>query len=169
MDTLTPEKRSWLMSRVRGKDTKPELIVRSLLHRSGLRFSLRRNDLPGRPDIVMPKHNTVVFVHGCFWHRHKSCKLARLPKSNTSFWKNKFETNVARDCRNQRKLRALGWRVIVLWECGIMKDPLAQVARVRRLLGLTDCSNETYPNLPDRRAVLRVAEERLHYNLEHNK
>lgn len=170
MDTITPEKRSWVMSRVRSKDTKPELIVRSLLHRTGLRFSLRRKDLPGRPDIVMPKYNTVIFVHGCFWHGHKDkeCKLARIPKSNTSFWKEKFKANRSRDLRNQRKLGTLGWRVIVLWECRIMKDPFAEVARVRRFLGLCDAAFFFYPSFPDRRTVLKVAEERLHYNLDHS-
>ena len=155
------------MSRVRSKDTKPELIVRSLLHRSGLRFSLRCGHLPGRPDIVMPKHNTVIFVHGCFWHRHKECKSATMPKTNTSFWKDKFKANTSRDRRNQRALRKLGWRVIVLWECKILRDPFGEVARVIRLLDIPVADESVYSNLPDRQTVLKVAEERLHYNLEH--
>ena len=116
-DRLTPEHRSWNMSRIRGKDTLPERQVRSALHRAGYRFRLHRKDLPGRPDIVLPKHRTVVFVHGCFWHRHKGCHFAYTPKSRVAFWNEKFRANVERDRRNVRALRALGWRVITVWEC----------------------------------------------------
>jgi len=121
MDTLTKEKRSWLMGRVRSSDTKPERMVRSLLHRMGFRFSLRRKDLPGSPDIVLPKHRTVVFVHGCFWHQHKGCKSSHIPKTRVAFWKKKFETNVRRDRKVMRQLRALGWLPIVIWECQVKK------------------------------------------------
>lgn len=107
------------MSRIRGTDTKPECIVRSLLHRNGYRFRLHRKDLPGRPDIVLPKYQALIFVHGCFWHRHKGCRLAYNPKSRQEFWQQKFSDNVARDRRNLRALRKLGWRCMTVWECEI--------------------------------------------------
>ena len=105
------------MSRIRGKDTKPELRVRSQLHRMGYRFRLHRKDLPGRPDIVLPKYDTVIFVHGCFWHRHKGCRFAYTPKTRVEFWETKFEQNVRRDRRNEAALRKRGWRIIRIWEC----------------------------------------------------
>lgn len=117
MDNLTKQRRSWNMSRIKGSNTGPERIVRSILHEMGYRFRLHRKDLPGKPDIALPKHKTVVFVHGCFWHRHKGCKDATLPKTRRSFWQNKLEGNAARDKIKERALRVLGWRVIVLWEC----------------------------------------------------
>ena len=127
VDPLSPEHRSWNMSRITGKDTKPERVVRSLLHRLGFRFRLHRKDLPGRPDIVLPKYKTVVLVHGCFWHRHAGCKYAYTPKSRTDFWRKKFERNVARDISSTRKLRDLGWSVLVVWECEVRDlDALAQ-------------------------------------------
>ena len=105
------------MSRIRGSDTKPERVVRSLLHRCGFRFRLHRKDLPGRPDIVLPKHQAVILVHGCFWHRHAGCRFAYTPKSRLEFWEKKFSENVARDRRNARALRSLGWRSLIVWEC----------------------------------------------------
>jgi DNA mismatch endonuclease (patch repair protein) len=107
------------MALIRGANTKPELIVRRALHRAGLRFRLHDKRLPGKPDIVLPSRKTAIFVHGCFWHRHKAaaCKLARLPKSRLDFWLPKLEGNAARDKRKQSALRALGWRVVVFWEC----------------------------------------------------
>ena len=117
VDRLTVSHRSWNMSRIGGKDTKPEKIVRSLLHRMGYRFRLHRKDLPGKPDLVLPKYHTVVFVHGCFWHRHKGCKYAYTPKSRPEFWQAKFDANVDRDRRAQRELRRRGWRVLTIWEC----------------------------------------------------
>jgi DNA mismatch endonuclease (patch repair protein) len=133
MDKLSPERRSWNMSRILSKDTLPELFVRSLLHRLGYRFRLHRKDLPGKPDVVLPKYSTVLFVHGCFWHRHKQCRYAYSPKSNRIFWDNKFETNVARDLRNQRLLRKLGWKVLYVWECEI-RNPLRLARRLTRNL-----------------------------------
>ena len=109
--------RSRNMAAIRGKDTAPELAVRRILHAMGLRFRLHRKDLPGRPDIVLPKHRTVVFVHGCFWHRHEGCRYTTTPKTRQEFWQTKFATNVERDRRNRTDLRQLGWRVIVVWEC----------------------------------------------------
>jgi len=119
MDTLSKEKRSWNMSRIRGKDTKPEIAVRSLLHLMGYRFRLHRKDLPGKPDIVLPKYNTLIFVHGCFWHRHKGCKYAYMPKSRIEFWKDKFEGTIKRDKQHQKQLNKMGWKVHVIWECEI--------------------------------------------------
>ena len=117
VDRISPEHRSWNMSRIRGADTRPEIAVRSLLHRMGYRFSLHRKDLPGKPDIVLPKHETVIFVHGCYWHRHPRCRFAYTPKSRIDFWQKKFDDNVARDKRNQRDLKKLGWHVATVWEC----------------------------------------------------
>jgi len=121
MDTLTPEQRSERMSRVRGKNTKPEMAVRSLAHRLGYRFRLHRSDLPGKPDLVFPSRRKAIFVHGCFWHRHPNpgCKLARLPKSRRDFWIPKLEGNRQRDLRDQAKLNAMGWNSLVIWECQV--------------------------------------------------
>ena len=119
MDHLTPEKRSWNMSRIQSRNSKPELVVRSALHKAGYRFRLHRKDLPGKPDIVLPKYKTVIFVHGCYWHRHKGCKNTTTPKTNTEFWLNKFKENTKRDIRNQKALTELGWKVVIVWECEI--------------------------------------------------
>ena len=105
------------MSRIRSRDTKPEVVVRSLLHGMGYRFRLHRRDLPGRPDIVLPRHKMVVFVNGCFWHRHEGCRYAYFPKSRADFWMEKFRDNVERDRRQQEELRALDWKVVTIWEC----------------------------------------------------
>jgi DNA mismatch endonuclease (patch repair protein) len=117
MDTVSASVRSKIMQQVKSKNTKPELAVRSLLHRMGFRFRLHDPKLPGRPDIVLKRHKTVIFVHGCFWHRHKGCKRMTMPASNQDYWKRKFDRNLARDRVDKRKLRRLGWRVIVVWEC----------------------------------------------------
>ena len=120
-DKLSPEKRSWNMSRIHGKDTAIEKKVRSCLFRRGFRF--RKNDprLPGKPDIVLPKYKTVVFIHGCFWHRHQSCKDATTPKTRTDFWIGKFQKNVENDLKHYEELSNAGWRVYVMWECDIEK------------------------------------------------
>jgi len=107
-----------MMSGIGGKNTKPELIVRSLLHRSGYRYSLHRKDLPGKPDIVLPKHKTVVLVNGCFWHKH-DCHLFKLPSTRTAFWKDKLSKNKVRDAANIKQLIELGWKVVLIWECAI--------------------------------------------------
>ena len=121
-DRISPEHRSWNMSRIKGKDTKIEVVVRQFLFSKGFRF--RKNDkrFPGKPDIVLPKYKTVIFVNGCFWHMHTNCKQARLPKTNTEFWKNKLEKNVFNDERNKKLLSQMGWKVITLWECELEKD-----------------------------------------------
>ncbi len=116
-DVFSRRERSRVMSRVGSKDTKPEKIVRSAVHREGFRFRLHRRDLPGTPDIVLPRHQKVIFVHGCFWHGHSGCSRSRRPTSNTEFWNGKLDKNIARDKSNKRKLRRLGWKVLVVWEC----------------------------------------------------
>ena len=110
------------MSRIKNKDTKPELLLRSELHKAGLRFRLHGKNLPGKPDIVLPKYKTVIFVHGCYYHRHKGCKNATMPKTNTDFWSTKFNANVERDVKNRKELKRNKWKVIVIWECEIEKD-----------------------------------------------
>lgn len=117
VDRLSREHRSWNMGRIRAKNTAPELVVRRLLHRLGYRFRLHRRDLPGSPDIVLPKWNTVVFVHGCFWHRHEGCRFAYTPKSRIEFWTGKFLQNQERDRRHVERLSEDGWRVLTVWEC----------------------------------------------------
>ena len=119
MDRLTAERRSWNMSRIKGRDTVPEKRVRSLLHRLGFRFSLRTRDLPGRPDILLRRYKTAIFVHGCFWHRHSGCKNSVLPKTREEFWISKLNGNVERDRRNAAELRQQGWQVLIVWECEI--------------------------------------------------
>lgn len=139
MDILSKEKRSWNMSRIKGKNTRPELRVRSLLHRFGYRFRLHRKDLPGNPDIVLPKYKTVIFVHGCFWHRHKGCKYAYTPKSRSEFWGKKFEGTIKRDRKKTEELQSSGWRVIVVWECELKKNALTVLHKIREeLLGGQD-------------------------------
>jgi DNA mismatch endonuclease (patch repair protein) len=120
MDIITAEKRSVLMSKIRSKDTKPEVKVRSILHRLGYRFRIHRADLPGKPDIILPKYKAAILVHGCFWHGHE-CKIASKPKSNQSYWHPKIEVNRARDERNAYALTGQGWKVLTLWECEIRK------------------------------------------------
>lgn len=117
-DFLSPAERSERMSRIRSKDTEPEMKIRKFLHSLGLRYRLHRTDLPGKPDLVFPKFKAVVFIHGCFWHRHE-CRLATTPKSNVAFWIKKFQKNVIRDDKAKQELELLGWRVFVVWQCEI--------------------------------------------------
>lgn len=121
-DKLTPEKRSWNMSRIKGKDTKIEVEVRKYLFSKGYRFRKNDNRYPGKPDIVLPKYHVAIFVHGCFWHRHEGCKDATTPKTRTEFWLEKFDKNVKNDQIKQEKLRELGWKVIVIWECELKRS-----------------------------------------------
>jgi DNA mismatch endonuclease (patch repair protein) len=136
MDTLTREQRSERMSRVRGADTKPEMIVRRMAHGMGYRYRVHRRDLPGKPDLVFPSRRKAIFVHGCFWHRHPDpkCSLARLPKSRLEFWRAKLDGNRARDERNETRLRELGWGVLTIWECQL-RDRGALERTIRGFLG----------------------------------
>jgi DNA mismatch endonuclease (patch repair protein) len=127
MDSLSKKERSERMSRVRSKNTGPELLVRQLVHSMGFRYRLHGRDLPGTPDLVFPRLGKLIFVHGCFWHRHPKC--GRLPKSRIEFWTEKLSQNRQRDIKNQRKLRALGWQVLIVWECQLRRTDLS-----RRLL-----------------------------------
>jgi DNA mismatch endonuclease (patch repair protein) len=122
VDVFTPEKRSDVMSRIKGRNTIPELRVRSLLHSLGFRFRLHLPNLPGRPDIALPKYKTVVMVHGCFWHQHQGCKDGRPPRSNNSFWVPKLERNRARDASVTSSLKKLGFKVVVVWECELSRE-----------------------------------------------
>ena len=125
-DFLTPQERSERMSRIRSKDTSPELALRCELHRLGLRYTLKNSRLPGKPDLVFPRYRAIVFVHGCFWHRHAGCNIATTPKSNTPFWQAKFERNVDRDRRVIRELAGQGWRIYVAWECDLQSRTRAK-------------------------------------------
>ena len=134
MDTLSPAQRSERMGRVRSKHTRPELTVRKLVHSLGFRYRLHRKDLPGNPDLAFPGRHKLIFVHGCFWHRHgPRCPLTRLPKSKLDFWAPKLEQNKKRDEKNQRRLRAQGWDSLVIWECQL-KDNEALIRRITKFL-----------------------------------
>jgi len=133
VDSLTPEQRSAQMSRIRGSNTKLEVLVRKGLHARGLRYRLGGAKLPGRPDIVLPKYRTVVFVHGCFWHGH-DCPLYRLPKTRPEFWQAKIESNQNRDRRVSDQLKSLGWHVVEFWECSVRGLPLDEQSLVLDLI-----------------------------------
>jgi DNA mismatch endonuclease (patch repair protein) len=141
VDFLSPQERSERMSRIPSSGTVPEKNLRRALHRLGLRYRITARELPGKPDLVFPKYKAAVFVHGCFWHRHKGCGIATTPKSNTDFWNEKFLRNVSRDKRNRVALRALGWSVIVVWECDLSSRIKIEAAanavarRIRRQVG----------------------------------
>jgi len=136
MDNLSLEKRSWNMAQIRSKNTKPEILVRKLLHSIGYRFRLGRTDIPGRPDILLPKYKTAIYVHGCFWHRHEGCKYAYTPKSKIEFWNNKFATNIKRDQEVSEKIKNSDWRQLIIWECQTRnKDQL--------IVTLTEFLNDT--------------------------
>ena len=137
MDIVTPARRSEMMAHIQGRDTVPEVVVRRTAHRLGFRFRLYRKDLPGRPDLVFPRYRAVVFVHGCFWHRHAGCRFAYDPRSRIPFWTEKFRQNVDRDRRTDDALRSLGWRVQVIWECETRDDSVV-VDRLKRFLHAAD-------------------------------
>lgn len=151
-DVFSPQTRSAVMRRVRGKDTKPELAVRRLLTRLGARYRLHRRDLPGSPDVAMPGRRLAIFVHGCFWHDHDCPRGARKPKANAGYWADKLHRNRVRDRRAQTALTALGWRAEIVWECEL-KDEAALEARLRRLL-------EQAPPQPPRRQAREAAPPR---------
>ena len=133
-DVVSPATRSRMMAGIRGKDTKPELRLRKALFARGFRYRLHDKSLPGKPDIVLRKHNTVIQVHGCFWHRHEGCRYATIPATRPEFWKKKFADNVARDRRNDVRLRELGWTVVTVWECEIRDDLECVANHCTRLL-----------------------------------
>lgn len=139
MDRISKTHRSWNMSRIRGADTQPEMVVRSALHRMGFRFRLHVQSLPGKPDIVLPQWKAVILVNGCFWHRHRNCCFAYSPKSRISFWQGKFDATVRRDRRKTRQLRRAGWKVLVVWECSLAKNRVETSMKelVRKLTGDT--------------------------------
>jgi DNA mismatch endonuclease, patch repair protein len=168
-DTLTKAQRSKLMSKVRGRDTKPEWILRCGLHRLGFRYRLRNSRLPGRPDLVFRKFRAVVFVHGCFWHRHRGCKVASTPKSNVDFWNEKFANTVKRDRRVKRALERSGWRVLVVWECELIDRTVETVRRVASWLrqGVdAESARNSAEDAVDRVELLAVAEEKVRYRID---
>jgi DNA mismatch endonuclease, patch repair protein len=117
VDIFNKAKRSWIMSHVKSKDTKPEILIRSIVHRLGFRFRKYQSDLPGKPDIVLAKHRKVIFIHGCFWHGHKKCSRSSRPQSNKSFWIEKLDKNIERDKKNKRDLESQNWKVLIIWTC----------------------------------------------------
>jgi len=125
MDNVDASVRSRMMSGIRGRDTKPEMVVRRYLHSKGFRFRVHRRDLPGKPDLALPKWKSAIMVHGCFWHGHERCRYFRMPASHTDFWSAKIAANVVRDFAAAEALRSLGWRVLVIWECAIRAHPEA--------------------------------------------
>lgn len=132
-DVFSKEKRSWLMRRVKGRDTKPEILVRSFVHRMGYRFRIHRRDLPGNPDIVFPRHGKAIFVHGCFWHGHEGCPRSKRPTTNNSFWNEKLDGNIERDKRFRRALQRTGWKVFVVWQCET-REPEKLLLKLERIL-----------------------------------
>lgn len=147
-DFLSPSERSERMSRIRGKDTAPELTLRKILHSLGLRYRLHGAGLPGKPDLVFPRYKAVIFVNGCFWHHHTGCKIATTPKSNTLFWTRKFERNVARDAQVNAALTALGWRVFVAWECELASANKAAATADRLAAMIRQRTNQAGNNDP---------------------
>lgn len=130
MDIVDSATRSRMMSGIQSKNTKPEMLVRQYLHAQGFRYRLHTRELPGAPDLVLPKYRVVIFVHGCFWHRHAGCRFATHPASNIERWKTKFQSNLERDAKNVAALQATGWCVLVVWECELKREPLDRVQRL---------------------------------------
>ena len=140
VDHISKERRSWLMSQVKQKNTGPEIRVRKTTYKLGIRYRLHSSQLPGKPDLVVGSRKTVIFVHGCFWHRHRGCKKSSDPKTRLEYWGNKFRENVQRDQSNYRKLRRIGWRSVVIWECQTKDlEKLSSIIE-RKLLGRSGCS-----------------------------
>ena len=137
MDNLSPQDRSWCMSQIRSRGMKPEMAVRSMVHRLGYRFRLHRRDLPGKPDLTLPRHKAVIFVNGCFWHWHPDpqCPIAGLPKSNLEYWQPKLTRTRTRDAEHTAKLKAAGWRVLVVWECQL-RNPEDVLSRISEFLAV---------------------------------
>jgi DNA mismatch endonuclease, patch repair protein len=168
-DILSQEQRSILMSKVRSSDTKPEWILRCALHRLGLRYNINNKHLPGNPDLVFPKYRTVVFIHGCFWHRHAGCKDASMPKSNQIFWINKFSENVQRDTRAVEALTQVGWKVMIAWECELMNNTIETIEKVAHAIrsNLHTLSQPQYRQVDlERKELLTAAEEKVRYRID---
>lgn len=168
-DILSQEQRSVLMSKVRSSDTKPEWILRCALHRLGFRYKLKNKDLPGNPDLVLPKFRAVVFVHGCFWHRHASCRDASMPKTNQSFWAKKFSENVERDTKNAEALSQQGWKVILVWECELVNKTIETIEKVAHDIrgSLQPVSGTQYRQLDlERKELLTAAEQKVRYRID---
>lgn len=147
MDIWDKKKRSEVMSKIRSKNTKPEILLRKALFSKGLRYRINYKKLPGKPDIVFPKYKTVIFVHGCFWHGHKNCKIAHIPKSNINFWKNKIEKNKERDGLNYERITYFGWKIVVVWECQISKKTIQELAEnITLVLNETSLTSESIFN-----------------------
>lgn len=125
-DIFSSEKRKWIMSRIKDRDTRAEMVVRSSLFSMGYRFRLHRKDLPGHPDIVLPRHEKVIFVHGCFWHGHQGCTRSKRPSSNVDFWNKKLDQNQERDTRFYEALKRLGWHILIVWECETKNPQMLQ-------------------------------------------
>lgn len=144
-DVHNPETRSYNMSRIKGKDTKPEMLVRKFLYSNGFRYKLHDKTLPGKPDIVLPKYKTVIFVHGCFWHGHEGCRFFVVPKSRTDFWVNKIQRNKELDIKYNIELKKLGWRVVEIWECELKKNVeqflINIIYRIKAHYGITNSGN----------------------------
>lgn len=154
MDTMDKQTRSRVMSRIRGRDTKPEMVLRKSLHKLGFRYRLHVRSLPGKPDIVLPKYCAAILVHGCFWHRHPNCSLATTPSSNVSFWQQKFRNTIARDAKVLRELQNLEWRVATVWQCALGKNVLAQTTAS---LGNWIKSDAVQLEIPQRKSTVRCA------------
>lgn len=148
------------MSRIRSKDTLPELLVRSVLHRFGLRFRIHEEHLPGEPDIVLKKYRVVVFVHGCYWHRHPGCCKCTTPTTRKEFWEKKFDANVTRDYIAKQQLESLGWSVIVLWECEVIGDPEGAVRGILTHMDQELASKLCSVKLPPKRDLIRIARKK---------
>lgn len=163
-DVMTPNQRSRCMAAIKGKDTKPEILVRKFLFSKGLRYRLNNRKLPGSPDIVLKKYKTVIFVDGCFWHGHEGCKYFRLPKSNTPFWKTKITQNIERDKKTTQALIALGWKVIRIWECELRNKCNREVA-LNKLFNDITCSTVKRYSIekPD---ILVAAESKVPYSAD---
>jgi DNA mismatch endonuclease, patch repair protein len=168
-DILSKDQRSVLMSKVRGSDTKPEWILRCALHRLGFRYKLKNKNLPGNPDLVLPKYHTVVFVHGCFWHRHPGCKNAGMPKTNPDFWAKKLSENVQRDAKAVESLSQEGWKVLIVWECDLMNKTIETVEEVANAIrgNLQTALGHRYSQIDlDKKELLTVAEEKVRYRID---
>lgn len=152
------------LSTVRAKDTRPEWILRSALHRLGFRFQIHRKDLPGKPDLVFPKYRAVMLVHGCFWHRHKKCRDASMPSTNQEFWSNKFSATINRDSRVLRELHAQGWRTMVIWECQLERDTISTLNTVVNWLAQTkqaESSSLDVGNTISKAVLIKAAAEKV--------